>query len=168
MDDSFSRAQHHGRGLTSHEAAQRLQQFGANEIKREQDLSPWLLLAAQFRSPLVWLLFGACIVSVALGEIADAIAIGAIVIINGLVGFFQEYRAERAVLALRSMTAPRARLVRDGRTIEVPAAQVVPGDVLVLEAGDVVAADARLIEAHALSTIEAALTGESAPVEKFA
>jgi Ca2+-transporting ATPase len=154
------------RGLSGDQAAQSLREFGPNEITREQAVSPWRLLAAQFHSPLIWLLFGACAVAAALGEIADAIAIGAIVIINGLVGFFQEYRAERAVLALRAMTAPRARLVRDGRTIEVPAAQVVPGDVLVLDAGDVVAADARLIEAHALSTNEAALTGESAPVEK--
>lgn len=123
------------RGLISREAAQRLEQLGPNEITREQAVSPWWLLAARFRSPVIWLLFGAGAVAAALGEITDAIAIGAIVIINGLVGFFQEYRAERAVLALRSMTAPRARLVRDGRTIEVPAAQVVPGDVLVLEAG---------------------------------
>jgi Ca2+-transporting ATPase len=154
------------RGLTSSDAAQRLQQFGLNEIARGQAISPLRLLAAQFNSPIVWLLFGACVVSAALGEIADAVAIGAIVIINGCVGFFQEYRAERAVLALRSMTAPRARVVRDGRVIEVPASHMVPGDVLLLDAGDIVAADARLIEAHALSTNEAALTGESAPAEK--
>ena len=154
------------RGLTSSEADQRLQQFGINEIARGAAISPLRLLAAQFNSPVVWLLFGACIVSAALGEIADAVAIGAIVIINGFVGFFQEYRAERAVLALRSMTAPRARVLRDGRAVEVPAARIVPGDVLLLEAGDVVAADARLIEANVLSTNEAALTGESVPAEK--
>lgn len=156
------------RGLRSEEAAQALQKSGPNEIARARALSPWLLLAAQFRSPVIWLLFGACALSAALGEIADAIAIGAIVIINGLVGFFQEYHAERAVLALRSMTAPRARVLRDGRTVETPAASIVPGDVLVLEAGDIVAADARLLEAHALTTNEAPLTGESAPVEKSA
>jgi Ca2+-transporting ATPase len=154
------------RGLTSREADQRLQQFGINEIARGPAISPLRLLAAQFNSPVVWLLFGACIVSAALGEVADAVAIGAIVIINGFVGFFQEYRAERAVLALRSMTAPRARVLRDGRAAEVPAARIVPGDVLLLEAGDVVAADARLIEANTLSTNEAALTGESLPAEK--
>ena len=101
-----------------------------------------------------------------LGEVADAIAIGAIVVLNAVIGFVQEYRAERAVLALRSMTAPRARVLRDGRSVVIAASAVVPGDVLVLEAGDVVAADARLLEAHALSTNEAALTGESVPVEK--
>jgi len=154
------------RGLSTADAARRIQEAGLNEIAREQSSSAWRLLAAQFSSPVIWLLFGACAVSAALGEITDAIAIGAIVIINGFVGFFQEYRAERAVLALRSMTAPRARVIRDGHTVELPASQVVPGDVLVLEAGDVVAADARLLEAHTLSTVEAALTGESMPTEK--
>lgn len=154
------------RGLTSEEAARALQEFGPNEIAHARAVSPWLLLAAQFRSPVIWLLFGACALSAALGEIADAIAIGAIVIINGLVGFFQEYHAERAVLALRSMTAPRARVLRNGRTAEVPAASIVPGDVLSLEAGDIVAADAHILEAYSLTTNEAPLTGESAPVEK--
>lgn len=154
------------RGLSSADAARRLQETGPNEIAREQASSAWRLLVTQFSSPVIWLLFGACAVSAALGEITDAIAIGAIVIVNGLVGFFQEYRAERAVLALRSMTAPRARVIRDGHTVELPASQVAPGDVLVLEAGDIVAADARLLEAHTLSTVEAALTGESMPTEK--
>jgi Ca2+-transporting ATPase len=154
------------RGLSTADAARLLKEFGPNEIARQQGASAWRLLLTQFSSPVIWLLFGACAVSAALGEWADAIAIGAIVIVNGLVGFFQEYRAERAVLALRSMTAPRARVIRDGHTTELPASQVVPGDVLVLEAGDIVAADARLLEAHVLSTVEAALTGESLPTEK--
>ena len=87
-------------------------------------------------------------------------------VINAVVGFFQEHRAERAVMALRSMTAPRARVMRDGHSVMMPADAIVPGDLLVLEAGDVVAADARLLDAHALTTNEAALTGESIPVEK--
>jgi Ca2+-transporting ATPase len=124
------------------------------------------LLIAQFNSPVILLLFAACGVSLLLAEMADAIAIGAIVLINGCVGFLQEYRAERAVAALRSMTSPRARVIRDGHLQVVPAAQVVPGDLLALEAGDVVAADARLLEAHSLSTSEAPLTGESEPVRK--
>lgn len=105
-------------------------------------------------------------ISSLLGEVADGIAIAAILVINSLVGFFQEFRAEKAMLALRSMTAPRARVRRDGHAVTVSAAEVVPGDVLLLEAGDIVAADARLVEAHALSTNEAPLTGESTPVEK--
>ena len=115
---------------------------------------------------MVWLLLVACAVSAALGELADALAIGAILLLNAVIGFFQESRAERAVLALRSMTAPRARVIRDRRSTIVPAAEVVRGDVLVLEAGDIVAADARLLAAHALSLDEAPLTGESAPVDK--
>lgn len=155
-----------GRGLTEAEARARLAQNGPNEIEREKATSPWLLLLAQFKSPVVWLLLGACILSALLKEVVDAIAIGAIVVINGLVGFFQEYRAERAVLALRSMTAPRARVLRDGRSAVIPSLEVVRGDVLLLEAGDVVAADAILLEANALTTNEAPLTGESLPVSK--
>jgi Ca2+-transporting ATPase len=126
------------------------------------------LLAGQFASPVIWLLLGACVVSAALGEAADAIAIGTIVVLNALVGVVQEYRAERALLALRSMTAPRARVVRDGHAVLVPASAVVPGDVLLLEAGDIVAADGRLLQAHALAANEAPLTGESEPAHKSA
>jgi Ca2+-transporting ATPase len=113
-------------------------------------------------------LIAACIVSAALGELVDAVAIATIVVLNGFVGFFQEYRAEKAVLALRAMTAPRARVRREGHQVMVPAAEVVVGDLLLLEAGDIVAADARLVEAHGLMTNEAALTGESAAAEKRA
>jgi Ca2+-transporting ATPase len=153
-------------GLTTHEAALRLADAGPNEIAREAPTSGLLILGGQFKSPVIWLLLGACGVSAAMGEVADAAAIGTIVVVNALVGFFQEYRAERAVLALRSMTAPRARVVRDGGTVVIAAAEVVPGDVLVLEAGDIVAADALLLEANVLTTNEAALTGESVPAEK--
>ncbi len=154
------------RGLTSAEAAHRLAEVGPNEIAREKAVSPWIVLGGQFESPVVWLLLGAAIVSGALGQIVDTIAIGAIVVINALVGFIQEYRAERAIIALRSMIAPRARVIRDGQSKVLPATEVVPGDLILLEAGDVVAADARLLEAHALCTNEAPLTGESAPVDK--
>lgn len=153
-------------GLSSVEAKRLLHEAGPNAITREASKPAWHLLLAQFSSPVIWLLLAACVVSAALGEVADAIAIGAIVFINALVGFFQEYRAERAVLALRSMTAPRARVIRDAHAEIIPAAEIVPGDVLMLEAGDVVAADARLLEANVLSTMEAALTGESTPVGK--
>jgi Ca2+-transporting ATPase len=153
-------------GLSSEEAGRRLAEVGANEIQHTQRTSRWRLLARQLASPLIWLLLGAAVVSGFLGEIADAAAIATIVVLNALVGFFQEGRAENALLALRSLTAPRATVVRDGRRVEIGAAAVVPGDLLVLEAGDIVAADARLSEAHLLSTNEAALTGESAPVEK--
>jgi Ca2+-transporting ATPase len=155
-------------GLSQGEAARRQREHGRNEIQREKTRSPWAVLLEQFRSPMIALLLGACVVSALLGEHADAIAIGAIVLLNALIGFAQEFKAERALMALRSMTAPRARVMRDGYAVQLPAAEVVPGDVLLLEAGDIVAADARLLEAHALSTNEAALTGESVPVDKDA
>jgi P-type Ca2+ transporter type 2C len=153
-------------GLTSTEAERRISQFGMNEIRREPATTPLTTVARQFTSPVIWLLVGASVVSAVLGEWLDAAAIGTIVILNASIGFLQEYRAEKAVMALRSMTAPRARVMRDGRGVVVPADTVVPGDVLVLEAGDIVAADARLRTAHALATNEAPLTGESAPVHK--
>jgi Ca2+-transporting ATPase len=153
-------------GLSSSEAARRLTETGPNELRREAGPSPLALLAAQFANPMVALLLVASAVAGALGEVADAVAIGTIVALNAIVGFVQEFRAEKALLALRAMTAPRARVLRDGRSVMIAASEVVPGDVLVLEAGDVVAADARLGEANHLSTIEAALTGESMPVTK--
>jgi Ca2+-transporting ATPase len=154
------------RGLSAGAAAAALQAAGPNEIPHQAGPTRLRILAGQFASPLIWLLLAACLVSAALGELADAIAVGAIVVVNALVGFLQESRAEKALSALRSLTAPRARVIRDGHTTMLPAAEVVPGDLLVLEAGDVVAADAHLLEAHALSVNEAALTGESLPSEK--
>jgi P-type Ca2+ transporter type 2C len=154
------------RGLTTAEAASALLASGRNEIVRAKGTPAWRMLLRQFTSPLVVLLIAACIVSMALGELIDAIAILSIVVLNGLIGFYQEYSAQNAVLALRAMTAPRARVVRDGHATMVASAEVVEGDLLLLEEGDVVAADARVVEAHRLSTNEAALTGESLPVEK--
>ncbi len=153
-------------GLTAADAQKRLAEFGPNELRREQSTSALTLLARQFTSPVIWLLLGASVLSAILGEFLDATAIGAIVVVNAGIGFLQEHRAERAVMALRAMTAPRARVQRDGHSVMVPADTVVPGDLLVLEAGDVAAADARLHTAHALTTNEASLTGESAPVDK--
>ncbi len=153
-------------GLPSADAAVRLTKFGPNELRREEGTPLWRKVAGQFSSLTIWLLIAASVVSMALGDTLDGAAIITIVILNGLVGFFQEYRAERAILALRAMAAPKARVLRDDKTVLIPAREVVPGDVLVLDAGDLVAADARLLEAHSLQTNEAPLTGESAPVEK--
>jgi Ca2+-transporting ATPase len=154
------------RGLGADEAVARLAADGRNEIDRSETASPFLLLASQFHSLIIWVLIGAAVVSAALGEIVDAVAILAIVVLNALVGFIQEYRAERAVAALRELVAPRAKVVRDGLAAVIPAAEVVRGDVILLEGGDLIAADARLIETHALRTVESSLTGESEPVEK--
>jgi Ca2+-transporting ATPase len=153
-------------GISRQEAERRLASDGPNEIRREPGTPAWRWFVAQLASPVVLLLLGAAVVSGILRELADAIAIAAIVAVNAIVGFVQEYRAERAVLALRSMTAPRARVVRDDKIMTLASSEVVVGDLVVLEAGDIIAADARLVEAHALSANEAPLTGESTPVEK--
>jgi len=153
-------------GLSSAEVQRRLAEFGPNEIRREQTTTPFTLLVRQFASPVILLLLGASAVSAALGEWLNTLAVGTIVVVNAAIGFFQEHRAERAVMALRSMTAPRGRVRRDGHSLMVSATTIVPGDVLILKAGDIAAADARLHDAHALSTNEASLTGESTPVEK--
>jgi Ca2+-transporting ATPase len=154
------------RGLSSPEAAERLAQDGPNELRKGESVSPLALLAGQFSNLVIWVLIGAALVSVILGETIDGIAIIAIVMLNALVGFFQEYRAERAAAALTRLTAPRAKVVRDGQATVIATTEVVRGDILLLEAGDLVAADARLIEAAAFRANEAPLTGESQPVEK--
>jgi len=115
----------------------------------------------------IWVLIGAAVVSAALGEVIDGIAIIAIVILNAVIGFIQEYRAEKAAAALARLTAPHCRVVRDGHSLVITSSEVVPGDLLLLEAGDLIAADARLIQASVLRVNEAPLTGESQAVAKF-
>ncbi len=156
------------RGLTQAQAAAQLALDGPNALVQKPGTPWWKLLAHQFTSPLIWLLIAAAIISGVLGELVEAIAIIAIVLLNAAVGFVQEFRAQASVLALRALTSPRARVERDGAPSLVPATDVVVGDLLVLESGDVVAADAQLLEAHSLTTVEAALTGESQPSEKSA
>lgn len=153
-------------GLSIAEVARFREQFGPNEIRQEKARSMGLLLLEQFKSPLVLILVFACVLSAALGEWVESVAIGGILILNALIGFFQEYRAENAVLALKNMTAPRATVIREGRQSVISARDIVPGDVLLLEAGDIVGADARILEASRLQINEAVLTGESFPVEK--
>lgn len=153
-------------GLSSRQATARLTTAGPNVLRKGDAISPWAILASQFRSVVIWVLVGAAGVSTLLGELIDGVAIMAIVVLNAVIGFFQEYRAERAAAALARLTAPRAKVVRDGQAAVIAASEVVPGDLLLLDAGDLVAADARLLEASALRANEAPLTGESQPVEK--
>lgn len=153
-------------GLTLKDVDRRRKEFGYNEIKREKGVTPGLIFIHQFTSPLIWLLLLASVIAFYLRESFEVFAILAILFLNAIIGFFQEYRAEKAVTALRQMTAPRARVCRSGHIIEIQAKEIVPDDLLVLEAGDIVAADAVLIESHELNVNEASLTGESVPVEK--
>jgi len=153
-------------GLTQNEADRRAARFGPNEIRERAPRPSWRMLLDQFTDFMILVLIAAAIISGIIGEPPDAIAIIVIVLLNGVIGFIQEYRAERAVAALKLLAAPTARVRRGGQSMEIPAPQLVPGDVVVLEAGKVVPADLRLIEAVQLKVDEAPLTGESVPVEK--
>jgi Ca2+-transporting ATPase len=155
-------------GLSATAARRRLEACGPNLLEAARGVSPWTLLAAQFRNVLIVILLVATALSAALGHGVEAIAITVIVVFAVLLGFVQEFRAERAVEALREMAAPRATVIRDGTEVELPARDVVPGDLLVLSAGNRVAADARLLRAVNLKVQEAPLTGESNPVGKHA
>lgn len=153
-------------GLTTPEATRRLAKVGQNQLESGTKLSPWQIFGSQFKDFMVLVLIGAAIVSGLLGEKADAITIVAIVILNAFLGFIQEYRAEKSLEALKELTAPLAHVFRDGKVQRVPAKSIVPGDILVLESGDRIAADGRIITATDLEINEATLTGESLAVSK--
>jgi Ca2+-transporting ATPase len=155
-----------GEGLASDEAARRLAVQGPNEIQEQAGRSAWQMLLGQFTDFMIVLLMAAALIAGAVGEAADAAAILAIVVLNAVIGFIQEYRAEKALQALKQLAALRARVRRDRQIASIPATELVPGDLVVLEAGGVVPADLRLTEAVQLRVDEAALTGESHPVEK--
>ncbi len=153
-------------GLTGSEAAKLLSQHGPNVLTHAKGRSPWRIFFAQFASLLVALLAAAAVISFLLGDEKDAIAIAAIIILNGLLGFKQEFSAEKAMAALKKLAVPRVRVRRDGEVRDIDAAALVPGDVMLLEAGNVVPADGRLAVCAGLRVQEAALTGESESVEK--
>ena len=155
-------------GLGGEEAARRLALHGPNALQAARRVSPWQLLAAQFRNVLIIILLVATALSALLGHVVEAVAITVIVVFAVLLGFVQEFRAERAIEALQKMAAPRATVIREGRELDIPARECVPGDLLVLTPGNRVAADGRLVEAINLQAQEAPLTGESVPVEKRA
>ena len=161
------------RGLSSEEARARLERYGPNELEAEKPVPAWRRFLAQFRDTLVILLLIATAVSVGLWAYErdsalpyEGLAIFAIVLLNGILGYVQESRAERAVAALRAMSAAEAGVVRDGERRSVPASELVRGDVILIEEGDTIPADARLIQSTALQASEASLTGESLPVHK--
>jgi P-type Ca2+ transporter type 2C len=161
------------RGLSSEEARARLEGYGPNELEAEKPVPAWRRFLAQFRDTLVILLLIATAVSVGLWAYErdsalpyEGLAIFAIVLLNGILGYVQESRAERAVAALRAMSAAEASVVRDGERRSVLASELVPGDVILVEEGDTIPADARLVQSTALQASEASLTGESLPVQK--
>ncbi|MCF7789189.1 MAG: HAD-IC family P-type ATPase [Prosthecobacter sp.] len=153
-------------GLSGSEAAERLKQHGLNELPKDKHKPMWRVFASQFASPLIYILFVAAVISFAMGHASDAVVILVVVLINALIGAVQEGRAEHSMTALRKLSALKVRVVRDGKESIIEARELVPGDILLLGAGDQVGADARLLEAAALEATEAELTGESLPVSK--
>ncbi|MFW6155462.1 MAG: cation-translocating P-type ATPase [Planctomycetota bacterium] len=166
LDDLLGRADASSEGVTDEQARQRLAEAGPNTLTAEEGVSPVRLLARQVHNPLIYLLLGAAAISLVAGKTVDAGVIVGVVVLNTVLGFVQEWRAEGALAALRKMAAPRARVLRDGRGRNVEAPEIVPGDVLILETGDRVAADARLLSGDDLRVDESALTGESEPAAK--
>lgn len=166
LESVFEKLNSSESGLDGAQAGERLAQYGPNELQGGQSISAWGILLDQFKNILIIILLLATGLSIVLGHGIEAVAIAVIVLFAVILGFVQEYRAERAIEALREMAAPLASVLRNGEEIKIPAREVVPGDVIFLRAGDKVPADARLIETFNLQADEAALTGESQPVEK--
>jgi Ca2+-transporting ATPase len=154
------------RGLSAQEARARLRRYGPNELQERGGKGPWSILREQFTSVMVIVLVVAAILSAALGDHEDAAAIAVIVVLNTVLGFSQEYRAEKAMAALKRLSVPTVRVRRDGHVREISAEELVPGDVVLLEAGNLVPADGRLLETAVFRLQESALTGESESVEK--
>ncbi len=160
---------HIAEGLSSQEAAARLEKFGPNRLKEKRASSPITIFLEQFRNFIVWVLIGAALVSGFLKELIDALAIILIVIVNAILGFIQEYRAEKSLAALKKMSSPSSKVTRNGKRLVIPSSELVPGDLIELESGDSIPADCRITWLTSnFSAEEASLTGESTPVLKTA
>lgn len=164
--EALSKLEVSEKGLSSNEAEERLKSIGPNVLEIDEEAGICRLLARQLNNPLIYLLTGAVVLSLFIGHRIDAAVIASVIVLNTLLGFFQEWKAEGAIKTLKEMAAPHARVLRDGEVKEVTADKVVPGDILILETGDRVAADARLLSSEDLQVDESAFTGESKPVSK--
>lgn len=153
-------------GLTSGQAAKRIRELGPNQISKKKKTPLIFIFLKQFNSPLIYVLFVAMIISFVFGHLVDAYVILTIVLINATIGFIQERKAEKAIDALKKLIVSYAKVYRNNQLIKVPSENLVPGDLIFLEEGDKIPADARLIEMKNFRTQEASLTGESFPVEK--
>ncbi|MBK8054023.1 MAG: cation-translocating P-type ATPase [Saprospiraceae bacterium] len=153
-------------GLSLSNAEERLREHGKNELAEKKKKSAWRLFLNQFKDVMILILLIAAVISIAIGDIKDAVVILIIVLLNAIIGFIQEYRAEKAMAALKKMSASNATVRRSGNVMQIAASEIVPGDIILLEAGNLVPADIRLTETHSLKIEEASLTGESHAVEK--
>lgn len=165
-DEAIGALQSSAQGLTIDEVGRRIECYGPNELVEKKRTSVWVIYVNQFKDFMVLVLIAAAVIAGVIGDPVDSLAIVVIVLLNAILGFIQEYRAENAMAALKKLAAPTAVAIRDGVAAAIAASELVPGDIVVLEAGNVVPADIRLIESASLRIEEAALTGESAPVEK--
>ena len=154
-------------GLSWDEARKRQEEMGFNELLEGQRVSPITLLLNQFKDFMVLVLLGATLISGLLGEYLDAITIVAIIVMNGILGFVQEFRAERSLRALKELSAPGAKVIREEQLHQIPAKELVVGDIIHLESGDRIPADVRFLETNGIYVEESALTGESIPVSKM-
>jgi Ca2+-transporting ATPase len=166
VEETLTELKSRNSGLTADEARARRAAYGPNELAEKQKKSLLLMFLGQFKDFMILVLIAAAVVSGIIGELSDTVAIVVILVLNAALGFSQEYRAEKAMAALKKMAAANAVVLRSGQRVTLPAAEIVPGDIVLTEAGNVVPADLRLIESASLSVDEAALTGESMPVEK--
>jgi Ca2+-transporting ATPase len=166
IEDVYRELQSNADGLSTEEVAKRIQQYGANQLQEKKKKPVWLLFAMQFKDVMILILMVAAIISAVVGDVKDMIVILIIIVINAIVGFVQEYRAEKAIDALKKMSAAHVRVKRNKRIEQIPATEIVPGDVVRLEAGDMVGADIRIMESNALKIEEASLTGESHAIDK--
>jgi P-type Ca2+ transporter type 2C len=154
-------------GLTNSEAASRSVQFGQNALEEKKKKPVWILFLAQFKDFMILILAAAAVISGIVGDLTDTIIILVIILLNGILGFVQEYRAEKAMEALKKMTETQTKVLREGQTIAIPSTELVPGDIVVLEAGNMVPADIRLIETFSFKIDESSLTGESVSIDKI-
>jgi Ca2+-transporting ATPase len=167
IDDAVARmGSHLVNGLSPAEAGRRLREYGPNTLQAARPTAWYTVLVRQFTDVLIFILLVAAVISLAVGEVTDAVVIAIILVLNGLLGFVQEWKAEQAIAALQRMLAPQAAVLRDGREQKVEASNIVPGDVVLLDAGDRVPADLRLLQAPNLKVDESSLTGESVPTTK--
>jgi P-type Ca2+ transporter type 2C len=166
IESVFRETESSPKGLVSDEVEKKREQFGKNVLQEKEKKPMWLLFLFQFKDFMILVLMAAAIIAGIVGDVTDTIIILVIVLLNAIVGFVQEYKAEKAMEALKQMAAPQTVVLRDGKPVTLGSEDLVPGDVVLLEAGNLVPADLRLIESHALRVVESSLTGESVAVDK--
>ncbi len=166
VDDVFNAFKSSTNGLSPIEASSRLTKYGLNVLATKKNKPVWVYFFDQFKDFMILILMVAAIISGLMGDVADTIIILVIILLNALLGFSQEYKAEKSMEALKQMSITKAQVVREGRSKIIPSEQLVPGDIIHLEAGNIVPADLRLVEIFAISIDESSLTGESSSVHK--